>query len=101
MNGSDTENVTVVEPVNTLSLGISGSGSVAFSSPAKTCASSCTTDYAGSSTTVTLTATPASKFQFAGWSGACSGTAMTCTVAMSADRTATATFKRASGSGRK
>jgi len=99
--GSDTENVTVVEPANTLSLGINGSGSVALSSPAKTCTSSCTTDYAGSSTTVTLTATPASKFQFTGWSGACSGTATTCTVAMSGDRTATATFKRASGSGRK
>jgi len=97
--GSDTENVTVVEPANTLSLGISGSGSVALSSPAKTCTTSCTTDYAGSSATVTLTATPASKSQFAGWSGACSGTATTCTVAMNGDRTVTATFKRASGSG--
>ena len=99
--GSDTENVTVVEPANTLSLGISGSGSVALSSPAKTCTTSCTTDYAGSSATVTLTATPASKSQFAGWSGACSGTATTCTVAMNGDRTVTATFKRASGSGRR
>ena len=40
---------------------------------------------------VTLTATPASGFVFAGWSGACSGTGA-CKVAMSANRTVTANF---------
>lgn len=41
---------------------------------------------------VTLQATPASGSTFAGWSGACSGTASTCTVSMSAARTVTASF---------
>jgi subtilisin family serine protease len=41
---------------------------------------------------VTLTASPAGSSHFAGWSGACTGTASTCTVSMSAARTVTATF---------
>jgi hypothetical protein len=94
---SDTDNVTVVEPTNNLSLSISGSGSVAFSTPAKTCTSSCTTAYGGSSTVVTLTATAGSRATFGGWTGACSGTAKTCSVTMSAAKSVGATFKRSTG----
>jgi hypothetical protein len=91
----------VIEPVNRLSLAISGSGSVIFSSPSKTCTSSCNTDYAKSSTpTVTLTATAGSRTTFLGWSGACSGTS-TCTVTMDAAKSATATFGKSSGGGGK
>jgi secreted trypsin-like serine protease len=43
-------------------------------------------------TSVTLTATPAGGSSFAGWSGACSGSASTCTVTMSAARNVTANF---------
>jgi uncharacterized repeat protein (TIGR02543 family) len=43
-------------------------------------------------TPVTLTATPASGFQFSAWSGACSGTVATCGVTMDAAKTVTATF---------
>jgi hypothetical protein len=47
-----------------------------------------------SGTVVTLTANPVTGARFIGWGGACSGTALTCTVAMSAARSVTATFKK-------
>jgi hypothetical protein len=43
-------------------------------------------------TSVTLSPAPNANFSFAGWSGACSGTAA-CTVAMNADATVTAAFQ--------
>jgi hypothetical protein len=95
---STTESVTVTEPVYRLALGLSGSGSVSFSAPVKTCTSSCATDYPQSApTVVTLTATPGSKSTFGGWGGACSGAALTCTVTMSADRSVSAAFGRSAG----
>jgi M6 family metalloprotease-like protein len=95
------QNVTVIEPVKRLSLAMSGSGSVSFSSPVKTCTSSCATDYPASSTpTVTLTAKAGSRTTFTGWSGACSGTS-TCTITMNGDKSVTATFGRSSGGGGK
>ncbi len=42
--------------------------------------------------TVTLTAAPIAASEFAGWSGACTGTSPTCVVTMDADKTVTATF---------
>jgi len=55
------------------------------------CGSACAANYT-SGTTVILTATPASGWSFAGWSGGgCSGTA-TCTVTMNAAQSVTATF---------
>jgi M6 family metalloprotease-like protein len=44
-------------------------------------------------TMVTLTATPTALSEFKGWSGHCSGTAPTCTVAMSAARGVRAEFQ--------
>lgn len=43
-------------------------------------------------TPVTLQAVPAAISVFAGWSGGCSGSAPTCVLSMSADRTVTAFF---------
>src|SRR5208283_5191808 len=60
-----------------------GSGTVA-SNPSGTVFSS--------GTAVTLTASPAAGSSFAGWSGACSGTSSKCTVTMTANASATATF---------
>ena len=98
-NGLAKQNVTVIEPVHRLSLAISGSGSVKFSSPSKTCTSSCTTDYPeAQAPAITLTATAGSRSTFTGWSGACSGTATTCTVSMNSDKSVTATFGKSSGS---
>ncbi len=42
--------------------------------------------------TVTLTATPTAGSSFTGWGGACSGTALICTVTMDAAKSVTATF---------
>jgi chitodextrinase len=68
-----------------------GTGTVASSPAGITCGSTCTASYT-STTSVTLTATPSSTSTFTGWSGACSGSATTCTVAMSAARSVTASF---------
>ncbi len=95
-SASDSDNVTVVEPANTLTVNVSG-GSVALSTPVKTCTSTCSTNYSGSTTSVTLTAKPATRMVFTGWSGACSGTATSCTVTMNADKTVTANFKKQTG----
>jgi uncharacterized repeat protein (TIGR02543 family) len=43
-------------------------------------------------TKVTLTASPFSNSMFSGWSGACSGTASTCTVTMNTNQSVTASF---------
>ena len=43
-------------------------------------------------TVVGLTATAGTGYQFAGWSGACSGTTITCSVTMDAAKSVTATF---------
>jgi hypothetical protein len=102
-SGVTKQNVTVIEPVNRLSLTINGSGSVSFSTPAKSCTSSCTTDYPKSvATSVTLTAKAGSRTTFSGWGGACAGiTTATCTVSISADNSVTATFGKATSGKRR
>jgi uncharacterized repeat protein (TIGR02543 family) len=45
-----------------------------------------------SGTVVTATETPSTGYEFTGWSGACSGTATTCSVTMNAAKTLTANF---------
>jgi hypothetical protein len=60
----------------------SGSGSVSGTGAKINCGSSCSA-FAPKGTTVTLTAGPASGNVFTGWTGACSGTQLTCTVTVS------------------
>ena len=67
---------------------IVGSGTVAKSPSQATYASG---------TTVSLTATPASGYQFTGWSGAATGTANPLSVVMTGAKTITATFTALSG----
>ena len=74
----------------TVSLGGTGSGSVADGTGAIACPTDCSHAYTTDSA-VTLTATPSSGSTFTGWSGACSGTG-TCQVTMNADMAVTATF---------
>lgn len=56
------------------------------------CGSDCS-ETVPNGTRITLRAVPATNAQFLGWSGACSGTATTCTVTMSAARSVQAAFR--------
>ncbi len=66
-------------------------GTVASNTAGINCGASCEAPFASGSS-VTLTATAPSGTNFAGWGGACTGTASTCTVSMSQVRSVTATF---------
>jgi hypothetical protein len=105
--GSFASNVNFTAGGDTLSRGVSGSGTTGSttltvtkngtgagtvtSSPAGiACGSTCTTTVAVG-TSVTLSAVAASGSTFAGWSGACGGTGA-CTLTMSSATTVTATF---------
>jgi len=70
-----------------------GSGTVTSSPKGINCRNDCSNTY-NAGTTVTLTAKPAKKHVFLGWSGGvCSGTATTCSVRMNSDLIVTATFQ--------
>ena len=66
-------------------------GTVTSNTPGINCGSACEAPFA-SGTSVTLTAAVQAGTAFAGWSGACTGTATTCAVSMSQVRSVTATF---------
>lgn len=86
--------ITVTQPSWDLTTGVVGSGSVSRSLAGT---AGCGTDCASytDGTQVTLTATPAVGWHFAGWSGTgCSGTAVTCTVTMDRSRSVTAFFEQ-------
>jgi hypothetical protein len=68
-----------------------GTGVVTSSPVGINCGSDCTDTYT-KDTQVTLTAAPASNAAFAGWSGGCTGTALTCVVNMDGVKNVTATF---------
>lgn len=67
-----------------------GAGAVTSSPAGISCGSTCSASFA-SGTAVSLSAAPNSGSTFAGWSGACSGTA-SCSVTLSANSSVTATF---------
>jgi uncharacterized repeat protein (TIGR02543 family) len=74
----------------TLSVTKSGSGTVNSSPAGIACGATCSAAF-GSNTAVTLTATPATDFTFAGWGGDCAGTGP-CTLTMTQGKNVTATF---------
>ncbi|MEO8459968.1 MAG: S8 family serine peptidase [Dokdonella sp.] len=76
----------------TVSLFGNGNGSVSSNPAGISCGTTCSRRF-NSGTSVTLLATPTNGYAFAGWTGACSGSSTTCTVAMNQARTAFATFK--------
>jgi mannan endo-1,4-beta-mannosidase len=93
----DSATVTVTvqpTPQFTLTVSVVGSGSVGSSDGGIACPTDCTQTYA-QGTSVSLVPTPASGWTFTGWSGACTGTTVPCTVTMNADRNVTATFTQA------
>src|SRR6266404_5253489 len=98
--GNATENVSAnfapavqMEP---LQVTVGGAGSVTSNPAGINCTSpgTCSQSYA-SGTVVTLSATAASGNIFVGWTGACSGSAATCTVTMNAPQSVGATFAAA------
>jgi Tol biopolymer transport system component len=78
---------------NTLTVSLSGAGSgLVTSNPAGiSCPSDCSENYA-TGTAVMLRAAPRPGSVFAGWSGACTGSAPKCAVTMSGARSVTARF---------
>jgi hypothetical protein len=89
-------------PASSLALTVSGSGSgtgsvisggIACISSAGTTSGTCTAQRgSGSRVTLTATPTPSVNSTFAGWGGACSGTATTCTLTMDAAKSVSAKF---------
>lgn len=76
-----------------------GSGTVASAPSGINCGPTCTAPFV-SGATVSLTATAAAGSTFAGWGGACAGSATpTCSVQMSQARSATATFSVTTSAG--
>lgn len=71
----------------------SGTGTVTSSPAGINCGIDCSEAYA-SGTSVTLTSTPGTGYNFAGWAGDCSGTG-TCTVAMNSYKSVIANFTAA------
>ncbi|HYD42318.1 MAG TPA: glycoside hydrolase family 6 protein [Anaeromyxobacter sp.] len=72
-----------------------GAGTVTGAGGALDCGATCSALFS-SGVTVTLTATAATGSTFRGWSGACAGTALTCTVRMDQAQAVTATFDASS-----
>ncbi|MGZ4149612.1 MAG: GH25 family lysozyme [Actinomycetota bacterium] len=68
-----------------------GTGTVTSQTDGISCGTTCA-DLVRVGATVTLTATPDGASEFSGWSGACTGTSLTCTVTMNAAHKAEATF---------
>ncbi len=76
-----------------LAVSTSGSGTITSAPSGINCPTTCSSSFP-SGTQVTLTETPSgSGTGFAGWGGACSGTASTCTVTLNANQNVTASFQ--------
>ena len=85
-------------PINyTLSVSVSGNGTVTSSPSGVSCPSVCTMNYANG-TPVMLTAAPSGGASFNGWGGACTGNG-SCLVTMNSLESVTAMFSSSGGGG--
>jgi hypothetical protein len=89
--GSSSTATATPSATATLSLSVSGSGTVTSNPAGIDCGSTCSASFK-SGTQITLTAAPASGYAFAGWGGACSGTATTCSLALNQAQSVSASF---------
>ncbi|MDD4050070.1 MAG: hypothetical protein PHX47_03630 [Candidatus ainarchaeum sp.] len=81
------------DPENyTLTVNVSGNGTVTSNPPGINCGADCSQNYS-SGTSVTLIINRIPGYDFIEWSGACSGSRSTCTVSMTQARNVTATFQ--------
>ena len=87
----DGDGIGDVCPRLTVNKAGSGSGTVTSDPAGIFCGADCTNNYF-EDTVVTLTAHPGVQSYFVGWSGDCSGTGLTTTVTMDADKSCTAAF---------
>jgi hypothetical protein len=94
MNNARSVSATFTLLPETLTVGVSGSGTVTSSPTGISCPGSCSAVFSYG-TTVTLSASPASGYLFSGWSGACSGTGV-CAITMNNATSVSATFTVAS-----
>jgi len=79
------------KPVLTVSPAGNGQGTVMSTPAGIDCGDDCNQPY-DLGTNVTLTADPGQSSTFGGWSGACGGSGLTCSVVMNASKSVTATF---------
>jgi phospholipase C len=77
-----------------LTVNLTGSGTATSTPAGINCPSTCTADF-NSATTVTLSAAPASGFNFSGFTGACSGTSCQITLSAGENVSVTVTFAQA------
>jgi phospholipase C len=75
----------------TVALAGGGKGTVSSAPAGINCGTTCSATFANG-TSVTLTAAPGPGVTFGGWGGACSGTTLTCSVAVNATTSVSATF---------
>lgn len=88
---------TQSEPLLTVSLGGTGTGTVSSSPSGISCPTTCSASF-NAGTQVTLTETAGTGSSFAGWSGSgCSGTSATCVLTLTASEQVTATFNLSQG----
>jgi subtilisin family serine protease len=95
--GTGTCQTTVTVVLPTLSVQVSGGGTVTSVPAGINCGTTCSAGFAGG-TAVTLTATPAAGATFAGWGDTCNG-AGACTVTVAGAQNVLATFSPAGGGG--
>jgi hypothetical protein len=89
----DFHRTTAAAVFYTLAVAVSGAGhgKITSSPGGLDCPAACSLEFQ-SGASVALSATPDKGSKLAGWTGACTGKAPTCTVALSGDKTATAIF---------
>ena len=89
--------VSTSSPFSTLSVAITGNGSVSSSPDGVFCDNgTCSASYT-TGTTITLTPNANNRWNFSGWSGACSGTAE-CVILLSSSQSVEATFSKGGNS---